>query len=186
MAPSAHTGLRQVCFGQDRTDTNPRDYPAEFDFIHTRVTVGCWSDMKKQIIQRAFDHLQPGGWLECQEVPALIACDDGTMADDYGWLRWARDFEAVSRLADRQTVVGPLIKEWMLEAGFVDVHETVFKIPLNGWPKEVRLKHVGMMWQRNLLEGLSGFSLGMFNRFLGKSVEEIEVSLFVLRDTQDH
>jgi hypothetical protein len=142
--------------------------------------------MKKQIIQRAFDHLQPGGWLECQEVPALIACDDGTMADDYGWLRWARDFEAVSRLADRQTVVGPLIKEWMLEAGFVDVHETVFKIPLNGWPKEVRLKHVGMMWQRNLLEGLSGFSLGMFNRFLGKSVEEIEVSLFVLRDTQDH
>lgn len=132
--------------------------------------------MKGQIIQRAFDHLQPGGWLECQEVPALIACDDGTMADDYGWLRWARDFVAVSELADRQSAVGPLIKEWMLEVGFVDVHETVFKIPLNGWPKEVRLKHVGMMWQRNLLEGVSGFSLGMFNRFLGKSVEEIEVS----------
>jgi hypothetical protein len=52
----------------------------------------------------------------------------------------------------------------------------VFKIPLNGWPKDMRLKHVGMMWQRNMLEGLSAFSLGMFSRFLGKTVEEIEVS----------
>ena len=65
-----------------RTDTTPRDYPAEFDFIHTRMTIGCWSDMKRQIIRRAFDHLQPGGWLECQELPSLIACEDGTMPDD--------------------------------------------------------------------------------------------------------
>ena len=68
----------------------------------------------------------------------------------------------------------------MLEAGFVDVHETVFKIPLNGWPKDTRLKHVGMLWQRNLLDGLSGFSLGMFSRFMGKTAEEIEVRLFTL------
>ena len=66
----------------------------------------------------------------------------------------------------------------MLEAGFVDVQETVFKIPLNGWPKDTRLKHVGMLWQRNLLDGLSGFSLGMFSRFMGKTAEEIEVGLF--------
>ena len=66
----------------------------------------------------------------------------------------------------------------MLEAGFVDVQETVFKIPLNGWPKDTRLKHVGMLWQRNLLDGLSGFSLGMFSRFMGKTPEEIEVGLF--------
>jgi metalloendopeptidase OMA1, mitochondrial len=157
--------------------TRDRDYPADFDFIHTRVTIGCWSDMKKQIIQRAFDHLQPGGWLECQEVPAIIACDDGTMSDDYGWQRWARELGAVGRLADRQVNVGPELKDWMREVGFVDIHETIFKIPVNGWPKEMRLKHVGMMWQRNLLEGLSGFSLGMFHRFMGKSVEEIEASV---------
>jgi hypothetical protein len=41
----------------------------------------------------------------------------------------------------------------------------------------MRLKHVGMMWQRNLLEGLSGFSLGMFHRFMGKTVEEIEAGV---------
>ncbi len=132
--------------------------------------------MKRQIIQRAFDHLQPGGWLECQEVPALIACEDGTMPEDFGWLRWAREFAAASQLADRQAQNGPLIGDWMREVGFVDVHETMYKIPLNGWPKDTRFKHVGMLWQRNLLDGLSGFSLGMFSRFMGKTAEQIEVS----------
>lgn len=136
--------------------------------------------MKSQIIQRAYDHLQPGGWLECQEAPAMIGCDDGTMPDDYGWRRWVQDFEAVSRLANRQTDVGPKVKEWMEEVGFVDVQEVMFKVPLNGWPKDPRLKHIGMLWQRNLLEGLSGFSLGMFHRFMGKTVEEIEVGVALL------
>ncbi|KAK3301263.1 S-adenosyl-L-methionine-dependent methyltransferase [Chaetomium fimeti] len=157
-------------------------YPTKFDFIHTRITIGCWSDMKNEIIQRAFDHLEPGGWLECQEIPALIYCDDGTMPDDYGWLRWVRDFQAGGRVSNRQLDLGPQLKEWMHEVGFVDIHEMIFKIPLNGWPKEVRLKHVGMMWQRNLLEGLSGFSLDMFNR-LGKSIEEIELSLVEVRNS---
>jgi SAM-dependent methyltransferase len=158
------------------------DYPAKFDFIHTRITVGCWSDMKNEIIQRAFDHLEPGGWLECQEIPALIVCDDGTMPDDYGWLRWVREFQAGGRIANRQLDLGPQLKEWMHEVGFVDIHEMTFKIPLNGWPKEMRLKHVGMLWQRNLLEGVSGFSLDMFNR-LGKSIEEIEIALVDVRNS---
>lgn len=136
--------------------------------------------MKNEIIQRAFDHLEPGGWLECQEIPALIVCDDGTMPDDYGWLRWVREFQAGGRIANRQLDLGPQLKEWMHEVGFVDIHEMTFKIPLNGWPKEMRLKHVGMLWQRNLLEGVSGFSLDMFNR-LGKTIEEIEVSGVVAR-----
>lgn len=132
--------------------------------------------MKSQIIQRAFDHLQPGGWLECQEIPAFPHCDDGTMPDDYGWLRWATEFSAGARLANRQTGAGEELKGWLREVGFVDVHEAVFKIPLNGWPRETRLKHLGMLWQRNLVEGVSGFSLGLFCRFLGKTVEEIEAS----------
>jgi hypothetical protein len=134
--------------------------------------------MKAQIIQRAFDHLKPGGWLECHEIPAMIGCDDGSMPDNYGWVRWVRDFEVAARLANRQLDIGPHLRDWMREVGFVDVQETVFKIPINGWPKETELKHVGMMWQRNLHEGVSGFSLGMFNRFLKKTVEEIEVSSF--------
>ncbi|KAK4144152.1 Demethylmenaquinone methyltransferase [Dichotomopilus funicola] len=156
-------------------------YPPEFDFIHTRVTIGCWSDMKKQILQRAFDHLRPGGWFESQEIPVGIDCDDGTLTDNYGWARWVREFRAGSRIANRQVDNGPQIKEWMCEIGFVDVHEVVIKIPMNGWPKNLRLKQLGMMWQRILLEGVSGFSLRTFNRSLNQTVEEIEVLLVDVR-----
>jgi metalloendopeptidase OMA1, mitochondrial len=132
--------------------------------------------MKNEVIQRAYDHLQPGGWIECQEVPGMAHCDDGSMPDYYGWQQWTSQLYASSKLAHRQVDVGEQLKDWMRECGFVDVHEAVFKIPLNGWPKDSRLKHVGMLWQRNLLDGLSGFSLQFFSKYLNKTQEEIEVS----------
>jgi hypothetical protein len=60
--------------------------------------------------------------------------------------------------------------------GFEDVHESVFKLPMNGWPRDRGLKHIGQMWQRNLLNGLSGFCLGLLHRIRGRTVENIEVS----------
>ena len=159
----------------------PRDYPELFDFIHTRVTIGCWTDMQRQIIQRAYDHLQPGGWLECQEIPAIPSCDDGTMAPDNPFLLWSTDIAEASERANRPANVGAQLKDWLREVGFVDVQETVFKLPVGGWPKEIRLKHIGMLWQRNLLEGLSGLTLRLFHHFLGRSVGEIEVSYCTLR-----
>jgi len=131
--------------------------------------------MKTQIVPRVFDHLQPGGWLECQEVMVSPCCDDGTMPDDFGWLVWARDLVAASELAGKQLVMGDDLKEWMKSVGFINVRETVIKIPIGGWPKDRRLRQMGMLWQWNLLSGLSGFTLGLFNRVLGRTVEEIQV-----------
>lgn len=167
-------------FVEDMTDDweYPRDH---FDFIHTRITLGCWSDMKRQVLQRAFDHLRPGGWMECQEVYARPVCDDGTMADDHAFLRWADETAEASRVADRQMYIGEELGEWMAQVGFVDVQQLVFKIPLNGWPRDRLLKQMGLMWQRNLLNGLSGFSLALLTRIKGRTVEDIEVSLVDVR-----
>lgn len=132
--------------------------------------------MNSQIIQRAFDHLKPGGWLECQELNTLPVCDDGSMTDDYKLLQWARDMDDASRAADRQLVIGDDIKRWLEEVGFVDVQQMVLKLPIGGWAKEPRLKHLGMLWQRNISGGLSGLSVGLLHRFGGKTTEQVEVS----------
>jgi len=152
------------------------DYPELFDYIHTRVTLGCWSDMKTQIIQRAYDNLEPGGWLECQEMECLPGCDDDTLTDNHAWLGWAKQLCVASEMIDRQLNMANQVKGWLEEVGFVDVQQVVFKIPTNGWPKDPRLKYLGLLWQRNVMTGLSGFSLDLFNRVLEKTVEEIEVS----------
>ncbi len=131
--------------------------------------------MKEQIIRRSFDNLRPGGWLECQEIMLVPGCDDDTMADDDGWLEWTSNMIRASDLTNRQIQIGEQLKDWFQEVGFVDVHEALIKVPIGGWPKDLRLKHLGMLWQKNLVGGLSGFSLGLFHRVLGKTVEEIEV-----------
>lgn len=141
------------------------------------MTLGCWSDMKTQIVQKAFDNLLPGGYFEAQEVLCVLDSDDGTLTPDNAWMKWLLQVKDASDEADRLLLVGPELKAWLEEVGFEDVHEAVFKLPVNGWPKDRGLKHIGQMWQRNLLNGLSGFSLGLLHRMRGRTVEDIEVSL---------
>lgn len=62
--------------------------------------------------------------------------------------------------------------------GFVDVHERIYKIPLNGWAKDAKLKEVGNMMELNMQMGLSAFSLGLFNRIYGQTPEQIEVRYY--------
>lgn len=35
-------------------------------------------------------------------------------------------------------------KQMMLDAGFVDVTEEIFEVPWGGWPKDTRLKAIGV------------------------------------------
>jgi hypothetical protein len=153
------------------------DYPQQFDFIHTRVTLGCWEDMKRQVVWQAFQNLRSGGWFEAQELLVMPQSDDGSLAADSALLKWINEINAASEAANRKLYVGDQIKHWLREIGFVDVQEHIFKIPVNGWMSDKQMKTVGMMWQRNLLAGLSGFSLGLLNRVGGRSVEDIEVGL---------
>lgn len=133
--------------------------------------------MSAQILRPAFEHLRPGGWLECQEVVIDPFCDDGTMPPDFGWRTWSEEMALASDKMERQLRIGPELKQWFEDAGFVDVREAVIKIPIGGWAKDLRLKHVGMLWRRMLAEGISGFSLGLFHHVLGRSPEDIEVCM---------
>jgi hypothetical protein len=126
--------------------------------------------------QQAFDSLEPGGWFESQEIDAPLYCDDGTLHDNSPLRRWNLDMIAASEAMSRPLAFASKVKGWYEEVGFVDVQERSFKVPLNTWPKDRWYKEIGNMWEKNMLEGLSGFSLALFNRAFGRSAEEIEVS----------
>lgn len=81
----------------------------------------------------------------------------------------------------RPVDVAENVREAYERAGFVDVQERVFKMPMNGWPKDERLKEIGRMWERNFLMGLSGFSFTLFNRVYQRTPAQIEVSLAQMR-----
>ncbi|PNY26239.1 Uncharacterized protein TCAP_03834 [Tolypocladium capitatum] len=166
--------------------SDPWEYSQSFDYVHTRAISGCWSSFERQIAEQAFAALEPGGWFESQEVDCTIACDDGTLDPEGPMATWFRDIVVAGERCDRCIVIGSTLREVYERVGFVDVHERIFKMPTNGWAKDDGLKELGRMWERNLLQGLSGFSFSLFNRAFGRTAAEIEVSLVdVRRDISD-
>jgi metalloendopeptidase OMA1, mitochondrial len=145
-----------------------------YDYIHTRMMLGCFRDFRT-IMAQAYKHLKPGGWMECQEVMSTPYCDDGTMPADWPFKEWTASLDESSMKLERPLRIANKLKRWFAQAGYVDVHEKIFKLPVNTWPKDPEMKTLGMWWQQNLLLGLQGFSLAYFSRMLGWSKDEIEV-----------
>ena len=70
----------------------------------------------------------------------------------------------------------------MEAAGFVDIKEYFFKIPVSPWPKDRQLKEVGKYQQLNYLEGYGGIGIALLSRELGWTVDEFEVLLAATRN----
>ncbi len=151
-----------------------------YDFVHSRILMGCFHDFKT-IVQKGFRHTKPGGWMECSDVTMLPECDDGTMPVDWPFKDWSENMNRASEIAERPLQMADKLKTWMTEAGFVDVQEKVVKLPINSWPRNPELKVLGKWWAENLLMGMEGFSLGLLSRVLGWSKDQIEEYLITVR-----
>jgi hypothetical protein len=151
-----------------------------YDFIHTRMLQGCFENFR-DIIKRSFESLEPGGWMESHELFTTLYCDDGTLPDNSPFLEWTRYQDDAAMRLGKPLRIANKLKKWYEQAGFVDVHEEVYKLPVNGWPKDPQFKMLGRFWEDSLLGGLQGFSLALFNRAFGWSQGEIEVYLVNVR-----
>ncbi|MCJ1362712.1 hypothetical protein MMC16_001818 [Acarospora aff. strigata] len=154
--------------------------PSHFSYIHTRILLGCFEDFR-QIINRSFKYLEPGGYMESQELYSTLYCDDGTMPPDWKLLEWIRHLDDAAMTFGRPLRIANKLKRWYQEAGFVDVEERVFKLPINPWPEDQRQKELGRWSEMNMLDGIQGFSLAWFSRVLGWTKAEIEVFLVGVR-----
>ncbi|KAF4630891.1 hypothetical protein G7Y89_g7243 [Cudoniella acicularis] len=134
-----------------------------YDYIHTRVMMGCFEDFR-EIIRRGFKYTKPGGWMESLECMHPPYCDDGTMPDDWPFKEWTKTMDEAAMNAGRPLRIATRLKKWYTEVGFEDVHERVIKIPINRWPRDPHLKQLGTYWAENLLAGLQGFTLALFSR----------------------
>lgn len=148
-----------------------------YDYIHTRMSLGIFHDFR-EIIQKSYNNLEPGGWMESQELDSKIFCDDGTMPPDWPLLEWSKDQdEAAHKVLQQPLRIAPLLKKWYEQAGFVEVKEQVFRIPINEWAKDPWLKMMGRYMSFNMADGLYGWSINYFNRAWGWTEPEVRVRL---------
>ncbi|OCK86192.1 S-adenosyl-L-methionine-dependent methyltransferase [Lepidopterella palustris CBS 459.81] len=164
-------------------DANEEDWmisPNSHDYIHTRVLLGAFEDFR-EIIKKSFRYLRPGGWMESQEYMSTLYCDDGTMDSNYAFAEWTATQDKAAMTMGRPLRIANKLKRWYEQAGFVDVHEEIYKLPINSWPKDPQFKMLGRFNETNLLDGLQAFSLQLFQKGLGWTKDEIEVYLVQVR-----
>jgi hypothetical protein len=57
----------------------------------------------------------------------------------------------------------------MVKAGFVDVVERRFKVPIGGWPGDPGLKQLGLYNRLQWVEGIEGWCMYLLTTVLGVS-----------------
>ncbi|KAF6823218.1 methyltransferase domain-containing protein [Colletotrichum plurivorum] len=149
-------------------------WPEPFDFIFVRSMIGSFCDWK-EFLAKAYDNLEPGGYIELQDNVFPMKCDDGTMTDDFVPLRWHRLLIEASGKMGRPCTVPPLFEQMLTDAGFVDVKVRREKWPINGWAKDPRMRELGEWCQASALSGIEAVSLALFTRVLGWSVLQTSV-----------
>ena len=161
-------------FIDDASDDDWVVPPNHFDYIHTRMLLGAFTNFK-DIIRKSFYHLKPGGWMESQELMPTPYCDDNSIPGDWPFMEWIKYSDRAATEYGRPLRIANHLKQWYTEAGFVGVREEIIKLPLNSWPDNKDLKLLGRVSEENWLAGLSGFSMAPFSRNLEWSKEDIEV-----------
>jgi hypothetical protein len=116
-----------------------------------------------------------------QKYPWFLS-DDGTLAEGSPIQMWGKNFFEASEKFGTPCDTPQKLKGWMEAAGFVDVEEHILKLPVGPWPKDRRLKNVGLFEMVNMQEGLEGLTFMAFTRALKWSPERVQMFLMEVRN----
>jgi len=160
-------------------------YPKLFDYIHCRYMMLSISDWPK-LVKNCFDFLSPDGWVEFQDWDLRWYSEDESLKPDSALAKWLDLLIEASKKMGRDHLPGGKLEGWVRDAGFTEVHHQKFRIPVGRWPKDNRLKTIGAWNLLSALEGLEGFSMGLFTRILGWKPEDVQLFLVdVQKDIRD-
>lgn len=135
---------------------------------------------EKNLFKQAYDALTPGGWFEIRETALPVQCDDGTL-DGTALSAWSEGMMKFSAQRGRPLDNPERYRQWVEEAGFINVQEHVKIHPISPWPKDEHLKQLGNWVQFSLGDGIESFSIATWMDDTGLSYEESQNFLHQVR-----
>jgi len=145
-----------------------------FDYIFCRYMAACIKDWPK-LVGSIYENLAPGGWAEFQDFDLQYYSEDGSLTEEHDTMKWINTLLEAARKIGRDPCPGASLEKWVKDAGFRDVVHQKFRFPVGPWPKDPKLKEIGMYNLSQVLQGLEGFSLRLFCDVLGWQQEEVLV-----------
>lgn len=82
-------------------------------------------------------------------------------------------------MAGKPCTITPWLKTWYEEAGFVDVHEEIFRLPTCGWPEDPEEKIIGTWMEEMLNSGIDGILRAYQLRVAGLTMEQHQVRVTI-------
>ncbi|KAK5997562.1 Methyltransferase pytC [Cladobotryum mycophilum] len=150
-----------------------------YDFIHMRYSSIYMRDVDK-LVQNAFDHLKPGGWIEFSDFCSFVRCDDGTMPEDYPVGKCALMAHQALLKDGMNTWVANELGETFKRIGFQNVQCKVMKTPIGAWPRDHHQRIIGAYFRDALQEFINALAAKPLRKS-GLSDAELEVFLVTVR-----
>ncbi|PYI00074.1 S-adenosyl-L-methionine-dependent methyltransferase [Aspergillus ellipticus CBS 707.79] len=154
-----------------------------YDYIHCRYMAGSIRDWPR-LIQQCYDNLKPGGWLELLESVNVLYSEDGSLRYDSHMVRMMDGLKEASERTRQTMDPAPHFRMWVSNAGFREVQQVKFKLPIGSWPRNTRLKECGTPMRVNFVDGVEAFTAALFTDILGWSMEDVvELNAGVRRES---
>ncbi|KAJ5371981.1 hypothetical protein N7517_003987 [Penicillium concentricum] len=151
-----------------------------FDFIHARDLGGAIADWPR-LMRQSYEHLRPGGWIELQEFEVMLKSDDDSIRLAPALCEFLERLTQASEAFHRPMNIAEGHRQRLVEAGFEDVRDEVYKVPSSVWARDPVQKEIGRYNQCSLLMAVESYSLALFTRVLGWSNDDTQIFLAGVR-----
>ena len=91
----------------------------------------------------ASSNLEPGGWIEHVDTKVGVYCSDGTMPANSELAKMGSLLEACGERRGVPMDTTDKMRSRIEAAGFTNIHEKLYKVPLGTWPKHPIYKDAG-------------------------------------------
>lgn len=124
-----------ACEVWDLNETLSPTYPSNYyDLIHSRcVAPGIKKDRWRSYLRDLKRLLRSGGWVQLVEYYYIIQSDSGQLTAEHALQQWSDGYRAAME-QDRDPRVGRHLANMLTTAGYTEVQERSYRVPLGGWP----------------------------------------------------
>ncbi|KAM0362512.1 hypothetical protein ACHAO7_006164 [Fusarium culmorum] len=124
---------------------------ADADLIHVRAVLQTLRK-PRQLLERAFEKLKPGAWIEIHEIVPFVFSDDDTAGYDHPMNKFYRLVEGPFTELYGWNLRFPFqIVQTVADVGFINVNERHAFTPVGRWHQEAKMREMGIFTQ-NILE----------------------------------
>ena len=127
------TSFTSDCFGESSV-TGRRCLPSLTSMLRSPIP----TPLLKQ-----YRHMKSGGYLQFTDIECDPQCDDGTMPEDTVFKRWEHLASEFRKASHRHFFSAPETKKELNNAGFVDIQERRYKLPIGVWSSNPRYRDLG-------------------------------------------